>query len=67
MILLLTSQLPFSPKRATLVISGPSGERQVESDAFFTDFWETEVKEDELLTEILVPKYTGESWAYQKI
>ena len=52
--------------RATLVISGPSGERQVESDVFFTDFWETEVNEDELLTEILVPKYTGESWAYQK-
>ena len=26
----------------------------------------TEVQEDELLTEILVPKCTGESWAYQK-
>tara|TARA_X000000368_G_scaffold25501_1_gene19278 strand:+ start:4846 stop:5658 length:813 start_codon:yes stop_codon:yes gene_type:complete len=52
--------------RATLVISGTSGDRTVEADAFFTDFWETEVKEDELLTEILIPKFTGESWSYQK-
>ena len=48
------------------MISGTSGDRTVEADAFFTDFWETEVKEDELLTEILIPKFTGESWSYQK-
>lgn len=52
--------------RATLVISGPSGDRTVTSDDFFTDFWETEVNEDELLTEILIPKYTGEKWGFQK-
>ena len=52
--------------RATLVITGPKGDRTVESDDFFTDFWETAVEEDELLTEILIPKHTGQSWGFQK-
>ena len=39
--------------RASLIISGPNGQRSVEADDFFTDFWETAVSEDELLTEIL--------------
>ncbi len=52
--------------RATLVITGPKGDRTVECDDFFTDFWETAVEEDELLTEILIPKHTGQSWGYQK-
>ena len=52
--------------RATLVITGPKGDRTVKSDDFFTDFWETAVEEDELLTEILIPKHTGQSWGFQK-
>ena len=52
--------------RASLIISGPNGQRSVEADDFFTDFWETAVSEDELLTEIQFPKYTGEKWSFQK-
>ncbi len=52
--------------RATLVISGPNGERKVEADDFFTEFWETAVAEDELLTEIQFPKQTGQQWSFQK-
>mgnify|MGYP001236643788 CR=1 FL=1 len=52
--------------RATLVIAGPNGERTVAADDFFTDFWETAVQEDEILTEIQFPKFTGEEWSFQK-
>ena len=52
--------------RASLIISGPNGQRRVEADDFFTDFCETAVSEDELLTEIQFPKYTGQKWSFQK-
>ena len=52
--------------RATLLITGPNGERKVEADDFFTDFWETAVAEDELLMEIQFPKFTGQEWSFQK-
>ena len=40
---------------ATLVAKGPSGERTIEVDDYFTGLWETALGEDELLTEIRIP------------
>ncbi len=51
---------------ATMVISGPSGERTVSAADFFTGFLETAVGADELLTEIRFPKFTGAGWGFQK-
>ncbi len=52
--------------RATLVIQSASGIREVAADEFFTDFWETAVEADELLTEIRFPKVGDQEWAFQK-
>ena len=52
--------------RATLVISGPNGQREVPADDFFTGFLETAVGPDELLTEIRVPKVAGAGFGFQK-
>ena len=52
--------------RATMVLRGPSGERTVPVDDFFTGFLETAVAPDELLTEIRVPKVGGAGWSFQK-
>jgi carbon-monoxide dehydrogenase medium subunit len=51
---------------ATLVIQGAGGTRQVAATDFFTGFLETALAEDELLTEIRVPKVTGAGWSFQK-
>ena len=44
---------------AELVIAGPGGRRTVPAADFFQDFFTTAVREDELLVEVRVPKYTG--------
>jgi aerobic carbon-monoxide dehydrogenase medium subunit len=49
----------------TLVVRGPSGERQIAATDFFTGFLETALAPDELLTEIRLPKSPG-PWSYQK-
>lgn len=50
---------------ATFVARGPGGERTIAAADFFQGFLETALAEDELLTEIRVPKVTG-GWNYQK-
>jgi carbon-monoxide dehydrogenase medium subunit len=50
----------------SLVVRGPSGERTVAADDFFTGFLETAVQPDELLTEIRLPKVPGAGWSFQK-
>ena len=52
--------------RATMVIRGANGEREVGSDDFFSGFLETAVSETELLTEIRVPKAAGAGFSFQK-
>jgi carbon-monoxide dehydrogenase medium subunit len=52
--------------RATMVIDGPDGQRQVSSDDFFTGFLETAIGEQDLLTEIRVPKVPDAGWSFQK-
>ncbi len=52
--------------RATLVATGPDGEREIAVDDFFTGFLETTLAETELLTEIRVPKVPDAAWSFQK-
>ena len=52
--------------RASFIIEGPSGEREVEADDFFTGFLETAIEPEELLTEIRVPKSPNSTWSFQK-
>jgi aerobic carbon-monoxide dehydrogenase medium subunit len=51
---------------ATFVVRGPSGERTVGAGDFFKSFFVTDLGEQEVLTEIRVPKVPGAGWSYQK-
>jgi carbon-monoxide dehydrogenase medium subunit len=51
---------------ATMVLHGPSGDREVPADEFFVDFWETACGLDEILVEIRVPALPGRGWGFQK-
>ena len=51
---------------AQFVIAGPSGTRTVEAEDFFVDLFETAIGEDEILTEIRIPKHTGWGAHYEK-
>ena len=52
--------------RATLVAQGPNGQREIAIDDFFTGFLETALADDEMLTEIRVPKVPNAGWSFQK-
>ena len=51
---------------AEFVIAGSGGTRTVEADDFFVDLFETAIGEDEILTEVRVPKHTGWGAHYEK-
>ena len=51
---------------AQFVIQGPGGSRTVDADDFFVDLFETAIGEDEILTEVRVPKHTGWGACYEK-
>lgn len=51
---------------ASFVIRGAGGERTVSADSFFTGLFEVDLGPQELLTEVRVPKSTGQGWSYQK-
>jgi carbon-monoxide dehydrogenase medium subunit len=51
---------------AEFVIAGTGGTRTVAADDFFVDLFETAVGEDEILTEIRVPKHGGWGAHYEK-
>jgi carbon-monoxide dehydrogenase medium subunit len=51
---------------AQFVIAGSSGTRTVEAGDFFVDLFETAIGEDEILTEIRIPKHTGWGAHYEK-
>jgi aerobic carbon-monoxide dehydrogenase medium subunit len=51
---------------AEFVIAGPGGTRSVPASDFFVDLFETAIGEDEILTEIRVPKKTGWGAHYEK-
>jgi carbon-monoxide dehydrogenase medium subunit len=45
---------------------GPDGERTIDADDFFQGFLETALADNEILTEISVPKTAGAGWSFQK-
>jgi aerobic carbon-monoxide dehydrogenase medium subunit len=51
---------------AEFVIAGPGGTRTVAADDFFVDLFETAIGEDEILTEVRIPKHTGWGARYEK-
>jgi carbon-monoxide dehydrogenase medium subunit len=51
---------------AQFVIAGSGGTRTVAADDFFVDLFETAIGEDEILTEVRVPKHTGWGAHYEK-
>jgi len=51
---------------AEFVIAGSGGTRTVGADEFFVDLFETAIGEDEILTEVRVPKHTGWGAHYEK-
>ena len=50
----------------SMVLQGLSGTREVPVDDFFTGFLETAIGEDELLTEVRIPKAPDARWSFQK-
>jgi aerobic carbon-monoxide dehydrogenase medium subunit len=50
----------------TLVVSGPSGVREIPSAEFFLGPFETALEPDELLTEIRLPRPASPAWSFQK-
>lgn len=51
---------------AEFVVAGPGGTRTVAADDFFVDLFETAIGEDEILTEVRLPKRTGWGAHYEK-
>ncbi|HET8560626.1 MAG TPA: xanthine dehydrogenase family protein subunit M [Marmoricola sp.] len=51
---------------AEFVVTGPGGSRTVAADDFFEDLFTTAVGDDEILTEVRVPKHTGWGACYEK-
>ena len=51
---------------AQFVIAGSGGTRTVSAQDFFVDLFETALGEDEILTEVRIPKHTGWGAHYEK-
>ena len=51
---------------AEFVIAGPGGTRTVPAGEFFVGLFETVIGEDEILTEVRIPKHTGWGAHYEK-
>jgi carbon-monoxide dehydrogenase medium subunit len=51
---------------AEFVVTGPGGNRTVAADDFFEDLFTTAIGEDEILTEVRIPKHTGWGAHYEK-
>jgi carbon-monoxide dehydrogenase medium subunit len=51
---------------AEFVLLGPGGTRMVTASEFFVDYFTTAIGEDEILTQIRFPKYTGWKTHYEK-
>jgi len=49
----------------TLVAQGPNGSREIAASDFFTGYFGSALTDDEMLTEVRVPKASG-GWNYQK-
>jgi len=57
----------ISALEGTLVVKGPDGERTIEALDFFQDYLMTDLDEQEVITEVRVPKLgSNVGWAYKK-
>lgn len=52
--------------KATMVVKGPNGSREIAAGDFFTGFLETALAADEMITEVRFPKVSDAGWSYQK-
>jgi carbon-monoxide dehydrogenase medium subunit len=53
---------------AAFVLTGPKGQRTAKADGYFLGLYQTQLAEDEILTEIRIPiPVTGSGWSYQKL
>ncbi|MGB0113089.1 MAG: xanthine dehydrogenase family protein subunit M [Ilumatobacteraceae bacterium] len=51
---------------ATYVAQGPNGTREIAAADFYQTFFESALADDEILTEVRVPKMNGAGWNFQK-
>jgi carbon-monoxide dehydrogenase medium subunit len=51
---------------ADIVARGPNGERTIDAKDFFKSFLENDLGEDEMITEVRVPKVGAAGWSYLK-
>ncbi len=51
---------------ATYIAQGPNGTREIAAGDFYTTYLESTLADDEILTEIRVPKMNGAGWSFQK-
>ncbi len=51
---------------ATYVAQGPNGTREIAATDFYQTFFESALADDEILTEVRVPKMNGAGWNFQK-
>ena len=51
---------------ATYVAQGPNGTREIAAADFYQTFFESALNDDEILTEVRVPKMNGAGWSFQK-
>ncbi len=51
----------------SVVVSGPNGERTVAATQLFKGFLESTLEPTEMITEIRIPKATGQGWNFQKM
>jgi carbon-monoxide dehydrogenase medium subunit len=57
---------PALALQAEFVIAGSGGTRTVPASEFFVDIFETAIGDDEILTEVRIPKHTGWGAHYEK-
>jgi carbon-monoxide dehydrogenase medium subunit len=51
---------------AVIVARGPDGERTIDATGFFNGFFDTALADDEIITEVRVPKTGSAGWSYLK-
>jgi carbon-monoxide dehydrogenase medium subunit len=51
---------------AVIVARGPGGERTIDASGFFNGFFDTALADDEIITEVRVPKIGASGWSYLK-
>lgn len=57
----------ISALEGTIVVKGPDGERTVSASDFFQDYLFTDLDEQEVITEVRVPKLNSDTgWSYKK-